>query len=73
MSKKFSYIASGHSLAFVNAEIELLKIISYHIVGKFGKFGKSLMIRQTKTIQISNNLLADLLIRQTLPLPNFPV
>ena len=35
---------------------------------KFGKFGKSSMICQTKTIQIGtsiNNLLADQLIRQT--------
>ena len=35
---------------------------------KFGKFGESPVIRQIKTIQISiynNNLLADLLIRQT--------
>ena len=61
----------------------------YRIVGKFGG-GKSLanlvnwpcMIHQTKTIQIStyNNLLADILIRQTfyakcskrVNLPNFP-
>ena len=37
--------------------------------GKFGEFGKSTMIRQTKTIQVVvmtvNNLLADLLICQT--------
>ena len=36
--------------------------------GKFGKFGESSMIHQTKTIQISiynKHLLADLLIRQT--------
>ena len=26
---------------------------SYRIAGKFGKFGESSMIRQTKTIQIS--------------------
>ena len=32
----------------------------YRIAGKFGKFGKSSVIRQTKTIQ-----LAELLIRQT--------
>ena len=32
-------------------------------MGKFGKFGESFVIRQTKTIQI-NNLLADLLIYQ---------
>jgi len=43
------------------------KAFSYHIVGKFGrerfgKFGESSMIRQTKTIQISTynyNLLAE--------------
>ena len=36
--------------------------------GKFGEFGKSSVIHQTKTIQIVltiNNLLADLLIHQT--------
>ena len=27
--------------------------MEYHIVEKFGKFGKSSMIQQTKTIQIS--------------------
>ena len=32
-----------------------------YIAGKFGEFGKLFMIRQTKTIQIINNLLADLL------------
>jgi len=34
----------------------------YHIVGKFGKFGESFMIRQTKAIQTSiynYNLLAE--------------
>ena len=36
-------------------------------MGKFGEFGKSFMIHQTKTIQISTTikLLADLLIHQT--------
>ena len=33
--------------------------------GKFGKFGESLVIHQTRTIHNSTNLLADLLIRQT--------
>ena len=33
--------------------------------GKFGEFGELSMTHQTKTIQISNNLLTDLLIRQT--------
>ena len=46
-----------------------------------GKFGKSYMIHQSKTIHISTNLLADLLIHQILfcqilmkrvNLPNFP-
>ena len=41
----------------------------YHIAGKFGEFGESFVIRQTKTTQIGtytiNNLLADLLIRLT--------
>ena len=40
----------------------------YHMEGNIGEFGKSFVIRQTKTIQINtyiiNNLLADLLIRQ---------
>ena len=34
--------------------------------GKFGEFGESSVICQTKIIQISTNLLADLLIRQIL-------
>ena len=37
-------------------------------MGKFGKFGESSMIHQTKTIQISTynkNLLVDVLIHQT--------
>ena len=41
---------------------------TYHIVGKFGKFGESYMIRQLKSSKLvltMNNLLADLLIRQT--------
>ena len=33
--------------------------------GNIGKFGESSVICQTKTIQIINNLLADLLIHQT--------
>ena len=33
--------------------------------GKFGEFGESSVIHQTKTIQISTNLFADLLICQT--------
>ena len=41
----------------------------YRIAGKFGEFGESSTICQTKTIQIGtyiiNNLLADLLIHQT--------
>ena len=40
----------------------------YHIAGKFGEFGKSSMIRQTKPSKLVltiNNLLADPLIRQT--------
>jgi len=40
----------------------------YGIAGKFGKFGESSMIRQTKTIQISTcnyNLWLNLFIRQT--------
>jgi len=44
-------------------------LASYRIVGKFGKFGKSSVIRQTKTIQISTykyNLLAE-----SIHLPNF--
>jgi len=35
---------------------------TYHIVGKFGEFGESSVIHQTKTIQISTynyNLLAE--------------
>ena len=32
-----------------------------YIAGKFGEFGKLFMIHQTKTIQIINNLLVDLL------------
>jgi len=41
----------------------------YHIAGKFGKFGKSSVIHQTKTIQIftyNYNLLAE-----SIHLPNF--
>ena len=30
--------------------------MTYHIVGKFGKLGKSSIIRQTKTIQVSTVL-----------------
>jgi len=30
-----------------------IQIYIYHIEGKFGKFGKSSLIHQTKTIQIS--------------------
>ena len=40
----------------------------YRIVGKFGKFGESSAIRQTKTIKVVvtiNNPLADLFICQT--------
>ena len=43
------------------------KVPYYTIVGKFGNFGKSSVICQTKIIQLVltiNNLLADLLIRQ---------
>ena len=68
----------------------LLDFIIIHIAGKldggrFGDFDESLIIHQTKTIQISvynycNNLLADLLIHQTffaicsktVNSPNFP-
>ena len=45
--------------------------IDYRIAGKFGryrkfgKFGESSAIRQTKTIKSSSNPLADLFIRQT--------
>ena len=42
--------------------------IIYRIAGKFGEFGKSFVIRQTKPSKLVltiNNLLADLLIRQT--------
>jgi len=41
----------------------------YRIVGKFGEFGESSLIHQTKTIQISTynyNLLAE-----SIHLPNF--
>ena len=55
-----------------------------HIAGRFGEFGESSVICQTKTIQLVltiNNLLADLLIHQILfckmleriNSPNFPV
>ena len=40
----------------------------YRVAGKFGEFGESSMICQTKIIQISltiNNFMVDLLIRQT--------
>ena len=37
----------------------------YHIAGMFGEFGRSSVIHQTKTIQIIDSLLADLLICQT--------
>ena len=45
----------------------------YHIAGKFGgkkfgKFGKSSVIRQTNLVFTIDNLLADLSIRQTSPL-----
>jgi len=63
---------------------QLLK--TYHIAGKFGEFGKSSVIHQTKTIQISTydyNLLAEFIhspnffhqmlkTSQTFPPPNFP-
>jgi len=45
------------------------KFSTYRIVGKFGKFGESSLIRQTKIIQISSynyNLLA-----KSIYLPNF--
>jgi len=45
-----------------------MQYVKYHIAGKFGKFGESSIIRQTKTIQISTynyNLCLNLFIRQT--------
>ena len=39
--------------------------ITIIIAGKFGEFGELSVIHQTKAIQISNNLLADLLIHLT--------
>ena len=36
------------------AEYKILVTIVYRIAGKFGEFGKSSAIRQTKTIQISS-------------------
>ena len=46
-----------------------------NLVGrKFGEFGKSSVIRQTKTIEVLvtiNNPLADLLVRQTFPHQTF--
>ena len=54
----------------VQSYTKKFKPISYCIAGslvggKFGKFGKSSMIHQTKTIQI-NNPLANVLICQTI-------
>ena len=37
----------------------------YRIAGKFGKFGESSMIRQINLVLTIDNLLADVLIRQT--------
>ena len=37
----------------------------YHIAGKFGEFGESSLIRQSKLVLTIKNLLANLLIRQT--------
>jgi len=50
---------------------DMIQLHIYRIAGKFGreKFGKSFLIRQTKTIQISTynyNLLAE-----SIHLPNF--
>ena len=38
---------------------------SYCVAGKLGKFGESLMIRQTNLVLTIDNLLANLLIRRT--------
>ena len=42
--------------------------VDYHIAGKFGEIGKLSAIHQTKLVLTINNLLVDLLIRQTFPL-----
>ena len=41
-------------LEFLNTHIDLLDFIEgiHRIAGKFGKFGESSVIRQTKTIQL---------------------
>jgi len=55
----------GHMYIHISLRINL----NYRKVGKFGKFGKSSMICQTKTIQISiykYNLLAE-----SIHLPNY--
>ena len=58
----------------------------YHIAGKLGEVGELSVIRQSKLVLTINNLLVDLLIRQTFfcqrleksqftklpPPPNFP-
>ena len=46
-------------MIFVTVEWESL------VEEKFGEFGELSMIHQTKIIQISTNILTDLLIRQT--------
>ena len=61
----------------------IYKNTMYHIVGKFGEFGESSVIRQTKSSKLVltiDNLLADLLICQlsfakhskSVNSPNFP-